>query len=103
MAIRIECPHEGYKECWVDFKETGWTFGKRREIVQAPGDEETICLILDFVEDWNIHTEDNKPIKFEPEKGIDLFWDMDDRIIIPWFINAWFMARNERTEVQKNS
>jgi len=101
MSIRIECPHS--EGVYIEFKETGWTFGARRKITEATSDVLVLQEILKFVDGWNLLDVDGKAIKFDIEKGIELFDNVDDRLMIPWIIQAWFEARSERTELPKNS
>ena len=101
MSIRIECPHS--EGVYIEFKETGWTFGARRKITEATSDVLVLQEILKFVDGWNLLDVDGKAIKFDIEKGIELFDNVDDRQMIPWIIQAWFEARSERTELPKNS
>jgi len=101
MSIRIECPHS--EGVYIEFKDTGWTFGARRKITEATSDVVVLEQILKFIVDWHLLDVNGKEIKFESEKGIELLDEVDDRTIIPWIIQAWFEARSERTELPKNS
>jgi len=103
MAIRIECPHSDWKGVYIEFKSSGWTFGARRKITEATSDVVVLELILEFIESWHMLDVGGKEVKFELEKGIELLDDLDDRVIVPWIIGAWFEARNERTDLPKNS
>ena len=101
MPIRIDNPHS--EGMFIEFKDTGWTFGARRRITEATSDVVVLDEILQFIENWHIEDINGKPIKFDLKKGIELLDEVDDRVTIPWIIQAWFDARSQRTELPKNS
>lgn len=103
MAIRVDCPHSEWDGVYLEFKETGWTFGARRKITEATSDVVVLKEILKFVTGWHMLDVNKKEVKFEPDKDIELLDELDDRMIIPWIISAWFEARSQRTELPKNS
>ena len=103
MTIRVECPHSEWDGVFIEFKSSGWTFGARRKITEATSDVVVLEEILKFIDNWNMLDVAGKEVKFELDKGIELLDDLDDRVIVPWIIGAWFEARSQRTELPKNS
>lgn len=101
MTIRIECPHS--EGVYIDFKSDGWTFGARRKAVEATRDVVVLEVILEFIESWNMLDVNGETVELDLDKGIELLDELDDRVIIPWIISAWFEARSQRTELPKNS
>lgn len=100
MAVRITHPDD--ENVWIEYKETGWTFGKRRKMMGL-ADMAFLTGMLDFVVNWHIQDADGKAIPFEPEKGLEIFDEIDDLKMLPWIIGSWWDARRELSEVSKNA
>ena len=115
MPIRIEYDEPGYEGVWVEFRDRGWRFKDRRRILSSFSDLETLGIVLGYITDWHMLDVDTKEVPFEPTTTIGegdeakevpnlaLFDDLDDILIVPWVISAWFMARRKATEVPKES
>lgn len=103
MAIRIECPHEEWKEVWIDYRDKRWPFGDRHKVTSATNDVAALEIILGYIEAWNMIDVDGKSVELDKEKGVELFYNLDDGGIIVWIISSWYEARVRRGEVSKNS
>jgi hypothetical protein len=103
MAIRIECPHEEWKEVWIDYRDDKWPFGDRHRMAQVTSDINALEIVLEYIDDWNMIDVDRKAVKLDKGKGTELFFNLDDSHIITWIISSWYEARVRRGEVSKNS
>jgi len=115
VPIRIEYDKPDYEGVWVEFRDRGWRFKDRRRILSSFNDLETLEVVLGYITGWNMLDVDMKKVPFKPTATIGkgdetkeapnlaLFDDLDDVLIVPWVISAWFMARHKATEVPKES
>lgn len=102
MAIRIECQEEGFEKVWIDFRDGPWPFKDRRKMSANLTDLVALPIMLSYIEGWNMLDIKNKPVEFDPELGIEIFDEVNDPVIIPWVISAWYEARLKSAEVSKN-
>jgi hypothetical protein len=100
MPIRIDCPLEGHRETWVEFRDSGWTFGDRRRILEAMSDAVAVSLILGYVERWSLKDAGGADVPIK--RDIEVLDGVDDEVVV-WLIRAWFQAREKRSAVPKNS
>lgn len=112
MSLRIECPHDGYENVWVEFRDDRWPFKDRRAVLGSVSDADTLRVVLGYVTNWHLVDVDGKPVKFElPEPTeevpdpdpVDLLDNVDDTAIIGWLIGAWFEARVLRSFTSKKT
>jgi hypothetical protein len=103
MAIRIECPHEEWKEVWIDYRDKRWPFGDRHKMTNVTSDVDGLEIVLGYIEAWNMIDVDGESVELDKEKGMELFFNLDDSHIITWIISSWYEARVRRGEVSKNS
>jgi hypothetical protein len=101
MSIRIDCPEEKYETVWIDFREDGWPFKDRRRILQSVSDVDTLEIILSYIEGWHMLDVYGNEIPWDPGRGVEILDELDDGIIIPWLIGAWFRAKSERASISK--
>ena len=103
MAIRIECNEEGWEKIWIDFRSKNWPFKDRRKMVAVLSDIVALPIILGYVEEWYMLDEKGKEVPLDKDKGIEIFDELNDPVIIPWIISAFYQARSKVGEVSKNS
>lgn len=105
MAIRIEFGDvPTYENCWIDFREDKWIFKDRNSILNSVSDVGTLEIILSYVEDWYLLDVNGKEVKLPAKKrDISLFDYLDDQLIIPKIIGAWFEARVSRAALPKET
>lgn len=99
MSIKIECPIEGYKDCWIEYRSEPWPFKDRRRILETTSDIATLELMLSYMTGWSLKDVDGKPIPFG--QTIETLDNADDTRLIPWIITSWFRARAERSALPK--
>jgi len=99
MPIRIDCTVPGYEGDWIEYRSEPWPFKDRRLILETTSDIATIQLMLGYVVGWSLRDVDGKPIPFG--QTVESLDNADDTRIIPWFIQAWFRARAERSALPK--
>ncbi len=102
MAIRVECQEKGFEGIWIDFRDGPWPFKDRRAMASSLTDLVALPIILSYIKDWNMLDVHGKPIALDIELGIDVLDEVNDPVIIPWIIGAWYDARNKAAEVSKN-
>lgn len=100
MPVRVDCPLEGFRDTWVEFRDKGWTFGDRRHVIEAVTDSAAVNIILGYVERWNL--KDTSGLEVPIKKDIEVLDQVDD-VLVVWLIRAWFQARDQRGTVPKNS
>lgn len=115
MPVRINYDGPDYKGVWVEFRDKGWRFKDRRQILSSFNDLETLKIVLGYITNWHMLDVDMKEIPFEPTTTVGegdeakempnlaLFDDLDDILIVPWVISAWFMAKRKVVEVPKEN
>jgi len=115
MPIRIEYEEPDYEGVWIEFRDQGWRFKDRRLVLSSFDDLETLRIILGYITAWHMLDVDKKKVPFKPTttvgEGDDakevlnlaLFDDLDDKVIIPWVISAWFKAKYQSAEIPKES
>ena len=99
MGVRVERSEDPYKGTWVEYRDHGWKFKDRTRLLSSVNDLETLKIILDYIENWNLKDVDGNPVPFDRSKGEALLDNLDDRYVIPWLIGSWFEARSRRIEV----
>lgn len=101
MSIRMTNPKD--EKFWIEYREERWTFGDRRKITSSFDDTFVLEKILEYVDAWSLFDVDGNAIALDKEKGIELFDEVDDGLVLPWIIQSWFDARRKRNEPEKNS
>ena len=117
MTVRIDCPHQ--KDSYVEFRDGPWPFGDRRAVVTSYNDEKVLNTIFPYITGWSLKDTSGRPIPFQPTKdieddkgkvvetvpNIDALNNIDDLIMLPWFVGAWYEARNQlmKKALEKNT
>jgi len=97
MAVRIDCKLPGHEGEWVEFRDSPWPFKDRRAVLAANSDLAALTVILGYVSGSELKDVDGKPAAVS---GLDSLDNLDD-LVVSWIIEAWFFARNKRSEVPK--
>ena len=98
--MRVDCPLEGYKDTWVEFRDKGWTFGDRRRVEDSMSDSMALTIILGYVEKWNL--KDASGAEIPVKRDLEVLDEVDD-VLVTWLIRAWFQTRIQRSATPKNS
>lgn len=79
------CTVPGYEACWVQFATRGYPRKLRREWDESKGGDDTLAMVLRYVEAWHLTDLDGQPVSPGDVRALD---NVEDAVVI-WLTRAF--------------